>query len=418
LAKRDLTGLVAEISMANIAWFIPRLIEGSGGHRTMLEHARALEGCGHQCHLYLEGTHSDPTHGARLIEEMFGYRFSRVSFGWDDVPPSDVAIATIWYSAAVVRNLPFPCARLYFVQDYEAYFNPMGDAFLLAENSYLYGLIPITIGRWLTHELGSRFNVAAYHFDFGANLGIYRPLADTRRELAVCFIYQPDKPRRCSRIGLEALGIVKHRRPEVKIYLYGSSPRESGKIWFEHEHLGLLPLADCNRLYNRCAVGLCLSSSNPSRIPFEMMAAGLPVVELWRENTLYDFPSDAMVLSHQTPECLAESILRLLSSPEQCRAMGAAGTMFMARRPLAVETEQFCQAVADVLDGRLPELGAVDRMYALPPETSRRFVGTLPEAIQKRLISPPNAYVNTLPPRLRRFVGWGARMARRLLENR
>lgn len=404
--------------MASIAWFIPRLIEGSGGHRTMLEHARALEERGHQCHLYLEGTHPEPTRGAKLIEEMFGYRFDRVSFGWDTVSPADAAVATIWYSAAIVRNLGFPCARLYFVQDWEACFNPMGDAYLMAENSYLYGLTPVTIGRWLTHELASRFNIAAYHFEFGANLEIYRLLPETRRELAVCFIYQPDKPRRCSRIGLEALGIVKHRMPQAKIYLYGSSPRERGNVWFDHQHLGLLPLEECNALYNRCAVGLCLSSSNPSRIPFEMMAAGLPVVEMWRENTLYDFPQEAMLLAHQTPECIAESILRLLDSPGQREVMGRAGVAFMAERPLRLETQQFCESVEQVLNGRLPQLIPGERMYRAAPETSSHYVGKLPPAIQQRLISPPNAYVNTLPPTLRRFVSWGARKARRLLENR
>lgn len=404
--------------MAQIAWLIPRLIEGSGGHRTMLEHARALERQGHQCHLYLEGTHLDPGKGRQLVEQIFGYQFERVTFGWENIAPADAAIATIWYSAAVVRNLPFPCSKLYFVQDYEACFNPMGDAYLLAENSYLYGLTPVTIGRWLTHELASRFDVPAYHFDFGANLDIYRPLPAAQREPAVCFIYQPDKPRRCSRIGVEALGIVKHRMPAVKIYLYGSSPRERGNVWFEHEHLGLLSLEDCNALYNRCAVGLCLSSSNPSRIPFEMMAAGLPVVEMWRDNTLYDFPQEAVLLSNQTPECIAESILRLLDSPTVRATMSRAGTAFMTNRPLTMETTQFVEAVDRVLKGELPTLRSVERMYSAPPETSRHYVGKLPPAIQQRLISPPNAYVNSLPPRLRRFVGWGARMARRLLENR
>lgn len=404
--------------MATIAWLIPRLIEGSGGHRTMLEHARALERRGHQCHLYLEDAHNDPTRGARLIEELFGYRFERVTSGWHAIQPADAAVATIWYSAAVVRNLPFACARLYFVQDWEACFNPMGDAYLMAENSYLYGLVPVTIGRWLRHELGSRFEVPAYHFDFGADLDIYRPLPDTARELAVCFIYQPDKPRRCSRIGIEALGIVKHHMPQVKIYLYGSSPKERGNVWFEHEHLGLLSLPDCNALYNRCAVGLCLSSSNPSRIPFEMMAAGLPVVEMWRENTLYDFPGSAMLLSHQTPECIAESILRLLNSSREREAMGRAGADFMASRPLSQETEQFCDAAERVLAGQRPRPGGVERMYTAPPETSRHYVGQLPAALQKRLISPPNAYVNSLPPLIRRALGWGARTARRLLDYR
>ena len=30
--------------------------------------------------------------------------------------------------------------------------------------------------------------------------------------------------------GIEALGIVKHRMPDVKIYLYGSPPRERGGV--------------------------------------------------------------------------------------------------------------------------------------------------------------------------------------------
>jgi hypothetical protein len=96
--------------MATIAWLIPRLIEGSGGHRTMLEHALALERHGHRCHLYLEGTHTDPDKGSQLIEQIFGYTFERVSFGWDAIQPADAPSATIWYSAAFVRDLPFRAA--------------------------------------------------------------------------------------------------------------------------------------------------------------------------------------------------------------------------------------------------------------------------------------------------------------------
>ncbi|MCP5613371.1 glycosyl transferase family 1, partial [Klebsiella pneumoniae] len=80
---------------------------------------------------------------------------------------------------------------------------------------------------------------------------IYKRIPAIKKEKAVCFIYQPDKPRRCSRIGIEALGIVKHCMPDVKIYLYGSSINDS--LWFEHENLGLLDLAKCNELYNKCS---------------------------------------------------------------------------------------------------------------------------------------------------------------------
>lgn len=398
--------------MAAIAWLIPRLIEGSGGHRTMLQHAHALEQYGHECRIYIEGRGDQSMAGA-IVERLFGYRFANVRYGWDAIQPADLVMATIWYSAALVRDLPFHCMKGYFVQDYEAMFNPIGDAYLMAENSYRYGLIPITIGRWLKHELASRFRVPAYHIDFGADNRIYRPL-NMRRELAICFIYQPDKPRRCSRIGIEALGIVKHIRPEVKVYLYGSPPNEKGNVWFEHEHLGLLKLEDCNSLYNRCTLGLCLSSSNPSRIPFEMMAAGLPVVEFWRENNLYDIPSSAVSLADQTPESLAENLLRLLADADERERMSQAGVAFMADRPLDIETQQFKGVIARILDGQAPKLETSEPLYDRPPITSGKYVNTLPSDIRRRMTLPANAYLNSLPAPLRRLLGWGARKARKL----
>ena len=53
--------------------------------------------------------------------------------------------------------------------------------------------------------------------EFGANHNIYKRVPTIQKKKAVCFIYQLDKPRRCSRIGIEALGIVKHCTPDVKI---------------------------------------------------------------------------------------------------------------------------------------------------------------------------------------------------------
>ena len=44
---------------------------------------------------------------------MFGYRFANVYFGWDAIQAADLVMATIWYSAAVVRDLPFDCFKGY-----------------------------------------------------------------------------------------------------------------------------------------------------------------------------------------------------------------------------------------------------------------------------------------------------------------
>ncbi|WP_241607940.1 glycosyl transferase family 1 [Rosenbergiella australiborealis] len=350
--------------MSNISWFIPKLIEGSGGHRTMLQHAEFLESKGHNCTIYLEDK-SGKSDGSDLIFGLFQIRLKKVFYGWDKFQPCDVAIATIWYSAPFVASLPFNCKKIYFVQDYEAYFNPVGDSYLMAENSYSYGLTPITIGRWLRHKLKSDFSISALHFEFGVNHKIYKRINSISKQKAICFIYQPDKPRRCSRIGIEALGIVKHIIPDVKIYLYGSTIKEN--LWFEHENLGLLSLNSCNELYNKCTVGLCISSSNPSRVPFEMMQSGLPVVEIWRENNLYDFDDNAMLLCKQTPESIAEGIIKILNNDLLAKCMGESGEKFMTGRTLENENEEFYDAFLSATNNTNLVDSELVRSYTKPP---------------------------------------------------
>ncbi|NBY21328.1 MAG: glycosyltransferase family 1 protein [Gammaproteobacteria bacterium] len=347
--------------MATIAWLIPTLIDGSGGHRTFLQHAAYLEEQGHRCRIYVEDQEGSSQELRKKIRTLFGFDFEEVFPGWDKVQPCDLVFATIWYSAKVVRDLPFACLKAYFVQDYEGMFNPMGDAYLFAENSYTYGLHPISIGRWLPNELMDRFGVGAHYFDFCADLKVYRRLPEISRDKSVCFIYQPEKPRRCPELGIEALGIVKHVMPDVKIFLFGS--KSKGAVWFDHENLGLLPLDRCNQLYNRCSVGLCISSSNPSRIPFEMMAAGLPVVEIHRRNTLYDFPDAAMLLCEQTPESIAAGILSILQKPKRIESMSEAGLRFMAKKPIDHGLDQFGKVVKALLKGKAFETEAPMRLY-------------------------------------------------------
>jgi len=309
-----------------------------------------------------------------------------------------------------VRDLPFETIRCYFVQDFEAQFNPMGDAYLMAENSYRYGLHPITIGRWLTAMLEKRFGVDAAYFDFCADLEVYRRLPEGQREKAICFIHQPEKFRRCPEIGVEALGIVKHHMPDVKIYLYGS--RSAGRVWFEHENLGLLSLEECNRLYNRCAVGLCISTTNPSRIPFEMMAAGLPVVEVHRENTLYDFPEKAVLLCESTPESLARGLMERLTNPKEAEAAGEIGARFMLERPIEHGLDQFLAEVEELLAGGSLSQRTVEPMY--------RQAGVVAEASRQRLAGAAEtgipfadrgrlAFLPPLPRRIVRSVYYGVR---------
>lgn len=352
--------------MKKAAWVLPLFLEGSGGHRTMFQNIQVLSDNGYINDVYVEnkGQVANDTELKKIVEKYFGHYDCNLFLGFEKIAGDyDVIFATAWFTAKVVRDIPGYAKKIYFIQDFEALFNPMGDGYLMALNSYCYGLHPISIGHWLAHKMETEFATPAQCFDFCADKKIYRPL-NIERENAICFVYQPDKPRRCNIIGIEALGIVKYLRPHVKIYLFGS--KEKGNVWFEHENLGIISLEKCNELYNRCSVGLCISSSNPSRIPFEMMAAGLPVVELHMENNLFDMPDSVVLLAHHTPESIAEAIVQLIDNREQRAQMSDAGIKYMQDKDLDMGYQQFLDAVNKIVANEAIQMHDFKLMYKKP----------------------------------------------------
>ena len=383
------------------AWVLPSLIEGSGGHRTILQNVQYLIRKGYECDVYVEdkGEVKNSEELRRQAETLFGKHDCRFILGYDIQGEYDIIFATAWFTAKVVRDCNSKAVKAYFIQDFEALFNPMGDGYILACNSYGYGLKPVTIGRWLSHKMQTEYHTPSRYFDFCADRRIYRPLPEAKKEHAICFVYQPDKPRRCSVLGIEALGIVKFLRPDVKIYLYGSNIK--GNVWFEHENLGIIPLEKCNALYNKCEVGLCISSSNPSRIPFEMMAAGLPVVDLYMENNFFDMPNEGVRLAHTTPESIAQALIEILDHPEQAAQMSEAGKRYMADKDLEHGFEQFYAAVSDMAARREPAEPAVyDRSYTRPAVSADVVMD---EKLAEQSYAPPVIVDNSLFGRLKRI---------------
>jgi glycosyltransferase involved in cell wall biosynthesis len=325
---------------------LPVPIRGSGGHRTLFQNIGALAAAGWECHVYFE-----PGGTREAVDEWLGPVPATFHEGFALDRDVDVAFATAWFTAEPLRHERRARHKAYFIQDYEALFQPMGDSFVRAQNSFRYGFSGIAIGRWLPMRLGRELGVSCSHFDFCADHSIYRPL-DVPREPAICFLWQPDKPRRCSRLGAEALAIVKRERPEVNVYLYGSD--EPGEVPFDARRLGLVSVEECAELYNRCAVGLCISTTNPSRVPFEMMACGLPVVDLHAENNRFDLPDGAALLAEPTPESLARALLQLLDDPGQRSARSRAGLAFMRERDLAAGYGQLVSFVERLVAGGAP----------------------------------------------------------------
>lgn len=318
--------------MTTLDILLPEPLRGSGGHRTVISNAERFAAAGHRVRLHIQKRRRQRDPVAKTVE-WFGVEHCAVMQGWPDaLPDSDAVMATAWHTARAVATMDTPARRLYFVQDYEPVFHPAGDTSVEVAGTYALGLDTLVIGNWLRHKLWDDHRVSTASVPFTADLSIYRPGVESRRR-QVAAIYQPDKPRRCPDLVARTLRLV--LEAGVEVVTYGSS--KSPSLGSGHRHAGLLETADLAALYQRSSAGLCLSASNPSRVPFEMMACGLPVVEALLPNTVFDLPDSACLLAPPTPESLARAVLRVVhSDPRKWH-----GAAYMAARPQPLEAQAF-----------------------------------------------------------------------------
>jgi hypothetical protein len=372
----------------NIAWFVPDFPpKGAGGHRTIFQNINHLVDCGYHCDMYV----ASPENAVTLLERIktgYGDFKGDVFSGFYLVRDYDAIFATSWDSAEPVLRTDVK-KKFYFIQDFEPWFFPMGTEYLKAENTYRYGFEGISIGKWLSHKISTEFNANVNYFDFCADSSIYHPLDNVKKEDAMCVIFQPFKPRRCEIIALKALQIVQEKYPNYKIYLFGSAKRNVHRL--KVTHLGTITMEQCNELYNKCKVGVSMSSSNPSRLPFEMMAAGLPVVELYRENNIYDLPDDACLLAESSPEAIATAIIKVIENESLQKKMSKAGIAYMKNYPIEKGFEEFGKLVNKAFKGENTKAAVIKPLYKEKPVTPSDEVMEIAKTVKKE------AYFDSTP---------------------
>ena len=248
---------------------------GSGGHSTTFRIIRCLESLGYVNRVYFYDVYGgDHTYYASIVRGSYGFNGPILSID-DPMEDADAVIATSWPTAYAVFNARCSGQRYYFVQDYEPNFHPVGSWSALAENTYRMGLHGITAGAWLAERLRSEFGMKADHFEFGCDISKYHLKTDVRRR-GVAYYARPETPRRGFEIGMMALEVFTRRRPDIELHLYGET---LGRLPFACVDHGRVTVEQLNEIYNRCYAGLCISLTNVSLVPHEMLAAGcIPVV--------------------------------------------------------------------------------------------------------------------------------------------
>ena len=302
-----------------IAVVVPWLLEGSGGHNTILNLVRPLEARGHDLSLWVHdpaGRNADDDPGA-LVRDWYGGMRGPVRHGFGDWSGADVVVATGWQTVHRVLMLDGCKARAYLVQDHEPEFFPESAERIWADQTYRLGLHCITAGRWLRDLMTHNYGATASWFALGVDHGVYAPREVERADDVVLVYSRTTTPRRAVPLVLLALEELKRRRPDVKIELFGD-PRGTPRL-LDANDLGVLDRDALAEAYSRATVGVVLSLTNYSLIAQEMLACGLPCVEADTPSTRAAFgPEPPLELARLDIRGVADAIERLLAD-EQLR---------------------------------------------------------------------------------------------------
>ncbi len=137
----------------------------------------------------------------------------------------------------------------------------------------------IAASPWLRDVLIDRYGASAEAFQLGVDHDIYMPRPVERRRDTVIYYARYATPRRGRADRADGAG--RAQAPPARTC--GSCCSATGEILdasFDYEHLGVLSPEQLSWLYSEATVGLCLSLTNFSLMPKEMLACGLPCVEL------------------------------------------------------------------------------------------------------------------------------------------
>ena len=317
---------MAERERLRLAMVIPPFSRGSGGHNTLFQIFSRLEQRGHACSVWLADyygyarvavaggaaqrdqasssrrstarstrastTGRAPTSRSRPAGRPFTRRFSSTTVG--RAPTSST-------TTSPSSSRPRPSTSL-------------------AADTYRHGLHCIAASPWLRDLLIERYGASADAFQLGVDHDTYHPRPVARQPDTVIYYARHATPRRAVPIGLMALAELKRRRPgrAHRAVRHRRSPRTPPSTY---EHLGVLSPEQLSWLYSEATVGLCLSLTNFSLMPKEMLACGLPCVELAGISAESIFGADGpLELAPLDPNRIADAIERLLEDPQRVAA--------------------------------------------------------------------------------------------------
>jgi glycosyltransferase involved in cell wall biosynthesis len=346
----------------HVAAVIPPFRTGSGGHNIVMQLLHRLEQRGHTASVWLHDPFrlqrdEWPAVMRRVLVERFAPINAPVCYGFDGWRGADVALATGWETVYPVLGLLRCRARAYLVNDHEPEFFPTSVESEWARKTYELGLHGIAGSPWLQELYTERYGGTCGTFHYGVDHDVYKPRPVRRRRDTVIFYSRTVTQRRAVAMGILALTELRRRRPDVRIVTFGDI--HSTATPYPHEHLGIATPEQLSWAFSEATVGLCLSLTNFSLVPQEMLACGLPCVDINRPSaeSVFGRDSDTVVLAPFDADALADAMQALLEDRDAWQRRSEAGIELVRDRTWDRATDEVERELRNAL--RVNELAVL-----------------------------------------------------------
>lgn len=375
--KRSTTRI--NLSALTQHWIIPDFEPGAGGHMTIFRMIKFQELFGHRCKIWIENPQFHATAEAawETIIKHFQCLAAEVAFVDDGflTARGDAVIATGWTTAYLAKASNGFDERFYFVQDHETEFYPMGSERLLAEQTYRFDLSCICASPWLEQLMRDGYGRWARGFYLAYDPEVYNenavkdatPKGPTERRIKIAVYSRNHTQRRCVYLALMAIDILAHHRDDFEIHFFGQDDLPFKSTRFHALNHGVLNSERLADLYRGCDIGICFSGTNYSLVPQEMMACGLPVVELDGESTRAVYPPGVVTFSGPDPMDIASKVEALLNSAALRQRQASLAKEWVARFTWEDAARTVEAAIRDRLTEKQPQKIAAPSK-AQPPE--------------------------------------------------
>lgn len=310
-----------------ITFVIERMAKYSGGQTSILRLGTELAKLGYEVGYIVYKKQSQKEMIECATANLSYYQGEMYTNHFLDKLCSDIVIASSWDTVSFAKSMKG--YKMYFLQDYEPYFFPFGELFLMAKKTYEQGLHMVSLGPWNKEmvekncQVLSSVDVVEFPYE--------------SKEYPLCKRNYKEYSKKSKITIAIYLKYYGKRLPCITQYLLSEVKKEFQKDGIEldlkyfgedksfkcagGENLGMLSKKQLFELYKGADFGLVASMSNISLVPYEMLATGLPLIEFEDGTFPYFFPEESAILISLNPKDLYMKLKKAMKNPEELERM-------------------------------------------------------------------------------------------------